>query len=197
MEPHGRDLDRLIAACLALDQSACDELYGRIVPRIAQSTLRNMGLRAGDHDDILSELRLRLHDAFRAGKPDDRSNRTISAYIRKAARRQALNLLRKRRRHEAKVEQPHANLDGETDNPVEKVLDARHNPEERAQLEQRLALLIKMNPVDRLIFIRKTLGASTEEIGQELLRKPYDVELQHNAIDLRYHRLLKRLREAS
>jgi DNA-directed RNA polymerase specialized sigma24 family protein len=151
---------------------------------ICRSVLKGFRtLSESDREDLFQEAWERLQPAFHAGRPNDPSNSAIAAYVRVTARSRALNRLRARR----------GGPSGE--DWLGTVQAPGLNPEELAMLKEATETLQTWSPVDRLIFIRKNQGARTIEIARELKDPPYQKAMTAVAIDLRFHKIGKRLRE--
>lgn len=185
--PSGRDLDGFVRACLAGGDPACEALFHYLNSMISP-VLSGLRLRADDRDEVRSRTWSRLHPAFRAGRPDDRSNRAIVAYARVIARNEALTYLDGRNR------QAFVQLPAE---PSEKdfrdLLDPAPDPERQLMIKEALTLLGQSDPVDVFILFMKFMGCSTAQIRHDLALPPYEKRMSANAIDLRYHRMMKRL----
>src|SRR5439155_12550002 len=189
LTPLGHELHFFIGACMPRSQPACDALFDYLKSMIAP-VLSRLGLRADDKEEVRSRTWPRLHKAFHAGRPDDRSNRAVVAYARCVARRAALTYLDDRNRR------AFIKLATESsENPFHDVLDPAQDPERQLMIKEGLDFVDQCEPIDRFIFFMKLKGCSTAQIRADLALPPYDTNMSANAVDLRYHKLIKRLNE--
>jgi DNA-directed RNA polymerase specialized sigma24 family protein len=193
------ELHALLERCRAEDARAweCFAAWVKTRGRTIVGTVDN--LSDADREDAVADTLTSLVTVVQRGEINGASNAEIDAYVCRALRNRALNVLRWRtRRREVGAgtsEIPSPDLAGSP------TFD--HMPDEApSQAEQAIAaeqlgraekLLLSWSPEDRYLFIAKLNGVSTRLIQQTLERPPFECFTAVTTVDTRFHRLRKRL----
>ena len=150
----------------------------------AQSRLRRQFQRFGPSDraDLASATLERLMIAVRGGHIRGTTDGEVGAYIARAVRNQALDLI-SRRRIEVPIDDAH-----QYDEPREG--HAYH----RLLVQKITEIVSAWSPTERFLFVQKSHGVSSEWIKQQLEHSPYCEFIDVATVDTRYHRLRIRLR---
>lgn len=163
-------LDELIAAAARGDDDAFAEIFRSYHPRVWRAAYARLGNRA-DADDATADAFTRLHRAVR--RYERRPNTSFDAFLLRIADRAALDVHRRRRRHQADtlVQEPGA------PGPAETPLDGHlHVAFSRLSAGER-----------ELLTLRVVEGRSADEVAALLGRSP-------GAVRVAQHRALSRLR---
>jgi DNA-directed RNA polymerase specialized sigma24 family protein len=160
-------------------------------------------LSDADGEDAVADTLTRLVTVVRRGEISGASNAEIDAYVCRALRNRALNVLRGRtRRREVVATTPEVmdpDLPGSPTVPLDQMRDDAPSPTAQAiaveQLGRAEKLLLGWPPEDRYLFIAKLNGVSARTIQQTLERPPFACFFAVTTVDTRYHRLRKRLIE--
>jgi DNA-directed RNA polymerase specialized sigma24 family protein len=182
--PPPSGLHELVLRCQAGEAVAWEALAARVrrlVGRVLGRGFRSLG--PADRSDVAAAVLKRLVPAVGQGRITGRSDGEIEAYLRAMLRNGALDLLDWRR------------VRGETplsdDLPV-----AGPDPERQAIVAQHVArvraLVGAWPEEDRLLFLMKLEGATATAIRLALARLT-GVHLAAPTIDVRYHRLRRKL----
>jgi DNA-directed RNA polymerase specialized sigma24 family protein len=158
-------------------------------------------LSHADQDDAVADALTSLVSVVRRNEISGASNAEIDAYVCRALRNRALNLLRGRtRRREVGAGVSEASDPDPAGSPVhDLVADAAPSQTARAIAAEQLGRVEKLlqcwSPEDRYLFIAKLNGVSTRLIQQTLERPPFQSFTAVTSVDTRFHRLRKRLIE--
>jgi len=158
-------------------------------------------LSDADGEDAVAGTLTSLVTVVRRGEINGASNAEIDAYVCKALRNRALNVLRGRARRREVIgavsEVPNTDQAGTP--ALEQVPDEAPSQAAQAiaaeQLGRAEKLLLSWSPEDRYLFIAKLNGVSARLIQQTLERPPFEYFSAVTTVDTRYHRLRKRLIE--
>ena len=158
-------------------------------------------LSDADGEDAVAGTLTSLVTVVRRGEISGASNAEIDAYVCKALRNRALNVLRGRARRREVIgavsEVPNTDQAGTP--ALEQVPDEAPSQAAQAiaaeQLGRAEKLLLSWSPEDRYLFIAKLNGVSARLIQQTLERPPFECFSAVTTVDTRYHRLRKRLIE--
>jgi len=156
-------------------------------------------LSDADGEDAVADTLTSLVTVVRRGGISGTSNAEIDAYVCRALRNRALNVLRGRTRRREVVaaasEVPNPDLAGSP--TLEQVPDEAPSQAAQAiaaeQLGRAEKLLLSWSPEDRYLFIAKLNGVSARLIQQTLERPPFECFSAVTTVDTRYHRLRKRV----
>ena len=158
-------------------------------------------LSDADGEDAVADTLTSLVTVVRRGEIRGASNAEIDAYVCRALRNRALNVLRGRtRRREVIAAASDAPNPDQAGSPtLEQVPDESPSQAAQAiaaeQLGRAEKLLLSWSPEDRYLFIAKLNGVSARLIQQTLERPPFECFSAVTTVDTRYHRLRKRLIE--
>ena len=158
-------------------------------------------LSDADGEDAVADTLTSLVTVVRRGEISGASNAEIDAYVCRALRNRALNVLRGRTRRREVIgavsEVPNTDQAGTP--ALEQVPDEAPSQAAQAiaaeQLGRAEKLLLSWSPEDRYLFIAKLNGVSARLIQQTLERPPFECFSAVTTVDTRYHRLRKRLIE--
>jgi DNA-directed RNA polymerase specialized sigma24 family protein len=172
----------LVDRCRDGDEGAWEEFVVSF-RALAQRRLRQFhGLGPSDRADLASATLERLVVAVRGGHIRGGTDAEVSAYITRAVRNQALDLISRRR--------PETPLDDGDRHDWAKEGQAY----ERALMQEVTDIVSSWSPTERFLFVQKSHGVSSERIKQELEHGPYAEFIDVATVDTRYHRLRTRLR---
>jgi DNA-directed RNA polymerase specialized sigma24 family protein len=173
----------LVDRCRAGDDRAWEEFL-TVFQAFAHRRLRRQfqGLGPADRADLASATLERLMVAVRTGQIRGTTDAEVGAYIGRAVRNQALDLISLRRR-----EMPLDDGDG---------YDQAHDGQayQRALVQKVTDIVNAWPPAERFVFVQKSQGVASERIKQELERRPYSEFIDVATVDSRYHRLRSRLK---
>jgi DNA-directed RNA polymerase specialized sigma24 family protein len=173
----------LVDRCRDGDDRAWEEFL-TLFQAFAHRRLRRQfqGLGPADRADLASATLERLVAAVRAGQIRGTTDVEVGAYIGRAVRNQALDLISLRRR-----EMPLDDGDG-----YEQAHDGQAY--QHALMQKVTDIVSAWPPIERFVFVQKSQGVASERIKQELERSPYFEFIDVATVDSRYHRLRSRLK---
>jgi DNA-directed RNA polymerase specialized sigma24 family protein len=180
VRPSGSDLPGVLRRCRLGDESAWGEFHAWVDIIARWSLAAFNGLGRADRQDIVATAIERLIPVVRGDRIRGTTGLEIKAYVARAIRNIALNIIRSRRDY------------GDIESEPGKV---EATQEDRAQGRALLRIVEQWPPADRFLFIQKMNGVSSERIKAELEQTPYKVFIALSTVDTRYHKMRARLRE--
>jgi DNA-directed RNA polymerase specialized sigma24 family protein len=173
----------LIDRCRDGEEQAWKEFFTAF-QAFAQRRLRRQfpALGLSDRADLIAATLERLMIAVRADRIHGTTDAEVGAYIARAVRHRALDLI-DRRRPEAQLEEG-ARHDGVND----------ERGYQRALVQKVTDIVSAWSPTEQYLFIQKSHGVPSERIKRELEQHPYSEFIDVATVDTRYHRLRSRLR---
>src|SRR5262245_21118530 len=150
--PPWRDL---VERCRQGDDTAWEEFHGSF-QQFAHQHLRRQFHRFGptERADLASAVLERLIPAVRAGHIRGTTDASIGAYLARAVRNQALDLI-SRRRHETPIDDALH---------YDRSQDTQAQADQRALVRQVMDIVAGWSPIERFVFVQKTHGVSSEWI---------------------------------
>src|SRR5262245_35307647 len=172
----------LVDRCRDGDERAWAEFHTAF-NALAHRRLRRHFHQLGPNDraDLAAATLERLIVAVRGGHIRGVTDLEVGAYISRALRNQALDLVS--RRH------PEVHIEGLTAQPAQD-----GGAFQRVLISQIMAIVASWSPSDRLVFLQKSHGVRSERIKAELEQSPYSEFIDVATVDTRYLRLRSRLR---
>jgi len=193
------ELHGLLQRCRAEDAPAWEHFAAWVKTRSRTILGAVDKLSAADREDAMADTLTGLITVVRRGEISGASNAEIDAYVCRALRNRALNLLRGRtRRHEVVAVASEVPLLHPAENwAMEQVADETPSQAAQAMAAEQLGraekFILSWPPEDRYLFIAKVNGVSARFIQQTLERSPFECFCAVTSVDTRYHRLRKRL----
>jgi len=193
------ELHGLLQRCRAEDAPAWERFAAWVKTRSRAILGAVDKLSDADREDAMADTLTGLITVVRRGEISGVSNAEIDAYVCRALRNRALNVLRGRTRRREVVavtsEVPHSHL---AESPaMEQVPDETPSQAAQAIAAEELGraekFILSWSPEDRYLFIAKLNGVSARLIQQTLERPPFECFCAVTSVDTRYHRLRKRL----
>ena len=190
------ELQALLEGCRAEEPIAWEDFTTWAKAR-AHTALRSFEkLNGADREDVVAETLKNLVPAIRRGEIRGTSDGEIDAYVCKAMRNRALNVLRERARRRAAGESPNegqwddfgVERDAPHESPIQDVQTSIVQ-----QLEMAEKILLSWSAEDRYLFLAKLQGVSAETIQATLRRPPFKLFMATATVDTRFHRLRKHL----
>lgn len=173
----------LVDRCRAGDEGAWEDFFDSFT-RFAHRRLRRQfqSLSLNDRMDLASATLERLVEIVRGGRIRGETDVEVGAYLGRALRNQALDLISRRR--------PEMSLDdGGRDLPVSD--GAGYH---RVLMHKVMEIVQSWTPAERFIFLQKWHGVPSERVKADVEREPYREFIEIATIDTRYLRLKARLR---
>jgi DNA-directed RNA polymerase specialized sigma24 family protein len=190
------ELRALLEDCRAEEPIAWEDFTTWAKAR-AHTALRGFEkLNGADREDVVAETLKNLVPAVRRGEIRGTSDGEIDAYVCRAMRNRALNLLRERARRRAAGELPNDGLWDDAALEPEAPYESP-TPDVRAHIAEQLETiekaLLSWSAEDRYLFLAKLQGVSARTIQETLRRPPFRLFAAIATVDTRFHRLRRRL----
>jgi DNA-directed RNA polymerase specialized sigma24 family protein len=194
------ELHDLLRRCRAGEVMAWEQLAAWVKGRGRAVLAGVQKLNGPDREDVVADTLNSLWLVIRRGEIRGVSNGEIDAYVCRAIRNKALNVLRAQvRRHQAGELAPSAS----PASPGESPEATDESPAQDRQVVMAEALerveksLLSWSPEDRYLFMAKLNDVSSKVIQETLGRPPFELFIALTTVDTRFHRLRKRLMEES
>lgn len=195
----GDELPALLQRCGAGEERAWEYFAAWVEARGRAVLGCFRQLNEADREDAVAAAIKSLVPVVQRGGILGTTNAAIDAYVCKAIRNRALNVLRGRARRreagESALETPGADTGGNAsyDEPA----DERPSQDGQAMMAEQLdrleRLLLSWPAEDRYLFIAKLHGVSAKIIQETLQQPPFELFTAITTVDTRFHRLRKRL----